>query len=200
MQTLKKLRMNAGYSQQQLAEKMNVSRSAVAMWESGASHPDNTDLIRLAKIFHTTTDFLLDHSPEKSVISSSIQVPVLEDVRAGISLTATEEIRDYEEVDPSMATKGKLFALRVKGNSMEPRMHEGDVIICAETPDVDSGTVAVVLVNGDEATVKRVDKFKGGLKLIAFNPSYDPVVYTNDECEELPVRIIGRVIELRAKF
>lgn len=200
MQTLKKLRVNAGYSQQQLAEKLNVSRSAVAMWESGASHPDNTYLICLAKIFHTTTDFLLEHSPEENALSHTLQVPVLGYVRAGIPLTAVEEILDYEEVSASMAAKGELFALRVKGDSMEPRIHEGDVIICAETPDVDSGTVAVVLVNGDEATVKRVDKFKGGLKLIAFNPSYDPMIYTNEECEELPVRIIGRVIELRAKF
>lgn len=200
MQTLKKLRVNAGYSQQKLADKLNVSRSAIAMWESGASHPDNTYLLRLAKIFHTTTDFLLENSFEKNPTPQAIQVPVLGYVRAGIPLAAVEEILDYEEVDSSMATKGELFALRVKGDSMEPRIHEGDVIICAETPDVDTGTIAVVLVNGDEATVKRVDKFKGGVKLVAFNPSYDPLIYTNDECEDLPVRIIGRVIELRAKF
>ncbi len=121
-------------------------------------------------------------------------------IRAGIPLDAVEEILDYEEVDPAMAAKGDLFALRVKGDSMEPRIREGDVIICAETPCVESGTVAVVLVNGNEATVKKVVKHKEGLSLVAFNPAYSPMFYTNEECETLPVRIVGRVIELRGKF
>ena len=189
-----------GFSQPKLADKLGVSRSTVAMWESGASQPDNDSLLHLAKIFNTSTDFLLGNVEERYTSPKGVKVPVLGYIRAGIPLDAVEEILDYEEVDPAMAAKGDLFALRVKGDSMEPRIREGDVIICAETPCVESGTVAVVLVNGNEATVKKVVKHKEGLSLVAFNPAYSPMFYTNEECETLPVRIVGRVIELRGKF
>ena len=200
MEILKELRSSMGFSQQKLADKLGVSRSTVAMWESGASQPDNDSLLHLAKIFNTSTDFLLGNVEGRYTSPKGVKVPVLGYIRAGIPLDAVEEILDYEEVDPAMAAKGDLFALRVKGDSMEPRIREGDVIICAETPCVESGTVAVVLVNGNEATVKKVVKHKEGLSLVAFNPAYSPMFYTNEECETLPVRIVGRVIELRGKF
>ena len=200
MEILKELRSSMGFSQQKLADKLGVSRSTVAMWESGASQPDNDSLLHLAKIFNTSMDFLLGNVEERYTSPKGVKVPVLGYIRAGIPLDAVEEILDYEEVDPAMAAKGDLFALRVKGDSMEPRIREGDVIICAETPCVESGTVAVVLVNGNEATVKKVVKHKEGLSLVAFNPAYSPMFYTNEECETLPVRIVGRVIELRGKF
>ena len=200
MEILKELRSSMGFSQQKLADKLGVSRSTVAMWESGASQPDNDSLLHLAKIFNTSTDFLLGSVEERYASPKGVKVPVLGYIRAGIPLDAVEEILDYEEVDPAMTAKGDLFALRVKGDSMEPRIREGDVIICAETPCVESGTVAVVLVNGNEATVKKVVKHKEGLSLVAFNPAYSPMFYTNEECETLPVRIVGRVIELRGKF
>jgi repressor LexA len=167
----------------------------VGIWRQ----PDNDSLLHLAKIFNTSTDFLLGNVEERYTSPKGVKVPVLGYIRAGIPLDAVEEILDYEEVDPAMAAKGDLFALRVKGDSME-RIREGDVIICAETPCVESGTVAVVLVNGNEATVKKVVKHKEGLSLVAFNPAYSPMFYTNEECETLPVRIVGRVIELRGKF
>lgn len=69
-----------------------------------------------------------------------------------------EEILDYEEITPDLAATGEFFALKIRGHSMEPRMMEGDVVIVRRQDDVDSGDVAIVLVNGDEATVKRVKK------------------------------------------
>ena len=84
---------------------------------------------------------------------------------------------------------------------MEPRMMEGDVVIVRRQDDVDSGDVAIVLVNGDEATVKRVKKQEEGITLIATNTSvYEPHFYSNKEIAELPVRILGRVVELRGKM
>ena len=72
--------------------------------------------------------------------------------------------------------------------------------IIRPTPDVESGTVSVVLVNGDEATLKKVVKHENGISLVPFNPTYSPMFYTNEEVASLPVRIVGRVIELRGKF
>lgn len=79
-------------------------------------------------------------------------------------------------------------------------MHDGDVVIVRRQDDVESGETAVVLVNGDEATCKRIKKTPDGILLISTNPAYEPMYYTNAQIETLPVRILGRVVELRAKF
>ena len=117
MEILKELRSSMGFSQQKLADKLGVSRSTVAMWESGASQPDNDSLLHLAKIFNTSTDFLLGNVEERYTSPKGVKVPVLGYIRAGIPLDAVEEILDYEEVDPAMAAKGDLFALRVKATA-----------------------------------------------------------------------------------
>ena len=90
--------------------------------------------------------------------------------------------------------------MRVKGSSMEPRIREGDVVIVRKQEDVNTGDTAVVLVNGDSATVKRIKKEPGGISLIPNNPAYDVKFYSNAEIITTPVTIIGRVVELRGKF
>ena len=83
---------------------------------------------------------------------------------------------------------------------MEPRMKEGDVVIVRQQDDAESGDIVIATVNGDEATCKRLMKYETGIALISTNPSYDPMLFSNKEIEEKPVRIIGKVVELRAKF
>ncbi len=88
----------------------------------------------------------------------------------------------------------------LKGHSMEPRMYEGDIVIVRKQENVNSGEIAIVLVNGSEATCKKIRKTGDGIMLIPLNPNYDPLFYNHQEIEELPVRIIGKVVELRAKY
>lgn len=141
-----------------------------------------------------------DSSQDKQRIKG-VQIPVLGYVRAGVPLDAVEEILDWEEIHPSMAETGDFFALKIKGDSMEPRITEGDVVIVREQPDVESGEVAIVLVNGDDATVKKLVKYENGsIALVAFNPAYQPMLFTPEQIESLPVRVIGKVVELRGKF
>lgn len=122
-------------------------------------------------------------------------------VVAGIPIDAIEEIIDYEEIPKEMAATGDFFALKVKGASMEPRILEGDVVIVRKQDDVESGDIAIILINGNDATVKRVKKQKDGITLIANNISvYEPHYYSNDEITQLPVRILGKVVELRGKL
>ena len=94
----------------------------------------------------------------------------------------------------------EYFALQVKGSSMEPRMRNGDVVIVRKQSDVSHDDTAIVLVNGNEATIKRVLKSEAGIMLAPNNPAYEPKFYSNKEIEELPVVILGKVVELRAKF
>ena len=115
-------------------------------------------------------------------------------------MDAVEYIIDYEEISEDMARQGEFFALQIKGDSMEPKISDGDVVIVRKQPDIESGETAIVLVNGDEATIKKVQKFTGGINLIPSNPAYDVMTFTNEQIEKLPVRILGKVVELRAKF
>ena len=195
-QNLRALRTERGLSQEELAAQLGTTKQVVSRYENGQRTPKVTVVEAFARRLGVPLAALLG---EAAAQSGALRVPVLGYVRAGIPLTAVEDVLDYEEVPPSLAHLGELFALKIKGDSMEPRMLEGDVVICRQTPDVESGATAVVLVNGDEATVKKLMKHKNGISLVANNPAYPPMFYTVEECESLPVRVVGQVIELRAK-
>lgn len=201
---LKMLREEKGLTQKDLAEKLSLTPKAISFYELGSREPSGDALIRMAHILGTTTDYLLGNSIIKEAdqkVSRGVRIPVLGRVVAGIPIEAVEEILDYEEITPELAASGEFFALKIRGHSMEPRMMEGDVVIVRRQDDVESGDVAIVLVNGNEATVKRVKKQEDGITLIATNTSvYEPHYYSNKEIEELPVRILGKVVELRGKL
>ncbi len=196
---LKQLRHERGYSQQKLAQKLNVSRSTVAMWETGSSEPSLQMIQRIADVLSVSVAELFGEPADPSA-HKGILIPVLGCVQAGLPNEAVEDVLDYEEITPELASTGEFFALRVRGDSMEPRMVEGDVVIVRKQDDADSGDIVVALVNGDEATIKRLKKRPEGILLIANNPAYEPMFFSNREIRELPVRVIGKVVELRAKF
>ena len=84
---------------------------------------------------------------------------------------------------------------------MSPRIQEGDVVIVKKQPSIESGEIAIVLINGQDATIKQVYLHENGIMLQAFNPAvFPPCFYSNDEIEQLPINILGKVIELRGKF
>ena len=150
---------------------------------------------------HTPLEDLLPSTKTGYPAGRGVRIPVLGRVVAGIPIEAVEEILDYEEITPELAATGEFFALKIRGHSMEPRMMEGDVVIVRKQEDVESGDVAIVLVNGNEATVKRVKKQEEGITLIATNTSvYEPHFYSNKEIKNLSVQILGKVVELRGKF
>lgn len=198
MEILKKLRMKKGVSQQDVADYLEITRQAYSNYENGRREADFETLLKIGEYFEVSVDYLLrgDSAPGPA----GVMIPVLGDVAAGIPIEAVENIIDYEEISREMASSGEYFGLRIKGSSMEPRMCEGDVVIVKKQASVDSGDIAVVLVNGDSATVKKVRIGDDGITLISFNPVYEPMFFTKKQCEQLPVRFIGVVVELRAKF
>ena len=198
-QRLKALRAERNMSQKELASKLFVSAQAVSKWERDEATPNPDTIIKMADIFGVSTDSLLGKNSSLNTVPG-INIPVLGDVAAGIPIEAIQYIVDYEEIDAALASAGEFFGLRLKGASMEPRMRDGDVVIVRKQDDAETGDVAVVMVNGDSATVKRIKKEPAGITLIPNNPAYDPTYYSNAEIQSLPVRIIGKVVELRAKF
>lgn len=112
-----------------------------------------------------------------------------------------EDILGYEEIPKKLADTGDFFALRIKGASMEPQFFDGDTVIVRQQSDVDDNDIAIVLVNGDKATVKQIKKSDAGITLIGFNVSvYPPHFYSNNDIESLPVSIIGKVVQVRRDY
>ena len=194
------LRKRTGMTQQELAAKLFVSQQAIGKWERGESTPNPEAISTMSKIFGVSADTLLGDATIPASTGGA-WIPVLGDVAAGMPIEAMENVADYEEIDTAMASSGEHFALRIKGSSMEPRIREGDVVIVRKQDDADTGDTAVVMVNGDSATVKRIKKESdGSLWLLPNNPAYDPQHFSVAEIAETPVHIIGKVVELRGKF
>ncbi len=202
---LKSLRVAKGLTQDELSKQLNISRSTIGMYEKGAREPDFEILELIADYFNVDTDYLLGRTVKTTYIPSSalrkgVSINVLGRVAAGIPIDAIEEVIDTEEITEEMAKTGEFFGLKIKGNSMEPRIYENDVVIVRQQNDAESGDVVIATINGDEATCKRLRKYRDGIELISNNPSYEPMFFSNEEILSKPVRIIGKVVELRGKF
>ena len=202
MNNLKILRNQKGWSQMEMARRLCVSQGTYSLWENDKVKIDNESLQNLADFFGVSVDYILgreeSNRPPKS--RRGKWIPVYGEIAAGIPIEAIEDIIDYEEIPDEMAATGDYIALRIKGDSMEPRIKEGDVVIIRRQENVENGEIAAVMVNGDNATLKQIKREDNGLWLISSNQAYPPVFYTRKECENLPIRILGRLVELRAKF
>lgn len=197
---LKELREKHKLSQAKLAKLLNVSQSTVAMWENGENKPKYEKIIKLCQIFNVSATELLDDQSLVAETSSPVWVPVLGSVQAGVPSEAIQDITDYEDISSITSCGQDYFALKIKGSSMEPRFLEGDVVIVKKQSDVKDGEIAIVLVNGDEATCKKIKKTPQGVMLIPLNSTFETMLYSDEEILSLPVVIIGKVVELRAKF
>lgn len=197
---IKSLRKLQGLTLQEVGDAVGVGKSTVRKWESGDIENMRRDKIAaLAKALHTTPAYLMGWEEEEAV-PAAVKIPVLGKVAAGIPISAVENILDYEEIPYSLSITGAFVALQVKGHSMEPRIYEGDIVIVRVQPTAETGDLVVAIVNGDEATVKRLQVSPEGITLQPFNPSYQPIFYSRTDIEQKPVRIFGKVVELRAKF
>ena len=227
---IKNYRSNNKMTMQEFAERTKLSKAYISMLEKGY-HPQNNKpitptLTTLSKIaqgmsinlndllekldgeqvvnlkpdINSTDSIESDESPSiKSIVG--VRIPILGEIVAGIPLDAYQEILDYEEIPAALASQGEFFALKVKGDSMSPRISDGDIVICKQQSDIESGDIAVVTINGDTATLKKVIKHSTGITLVALNTAvFQPQFFTNEEVISLPITIQGKVIELRAKF
>lgn len=189
---IRALRKQRGFSQRELAELCSVHQTAVSQWENGRTSPDVDGYRKLAKALGVSLDCLAD--------GGNTTVPVLGYVRAGIPMEAIENVLGFEEIGADIASRGEYFGLKVSGDSMAPLFQPGDTVIVRRQPDVDSGEIAVVLVNGDDAVVKKVIKKDTSIVLVSENSAYEPIIFSSEEVASLPVVILGRVAELRRKL
>lgn len=196
---LKKYLKINNISRNQLSESLGISYSTISDWINGKAYPRIDKIEMMANYFGINkSDLVEEHFTEEK--PQGLKIPVLGTVAAGIPISAVEDILDYEEVPQSWENQGEFFALKIKGDSMEPRMESGDVVIVKQQPDANSGDTVIVLVNGDDATCKKLQKTDNGIMLVSTNPKYPPMFYSTEDIQTKPVVILGKVVELRQKY
>lgn len=142
-------------------------------------------------------EFELSAAIEKNTVT----INVLGSIAAGIPLAAQEDIIGTEEIPFEMAKSGEFFGLRVVGESMAPTIHSGDTVIIKKQSSVEDGEIGVILIDGEDATLKRIHKSNDGLLLTGDNPAvYPPTFYSDRQVENLPVTILGKAVEIRRKL
>ena len=203
MNRLRETRKAKRMTMKAVGDAIGCTESTISNYETGKRQPDQETLVKLAELFQVSVDYLIGRNTrnQPTRTTPSIRVPVLGSIPAGIPMEAIEDIIDYEEVPADWGRGGQeYFALKIRGNSMKPVYLNGDVLIFRRQDTCDSGQDCAVMVNGDDATFKRVRRTSDGITLQPLNPDFEPRHYTNKEIEELPVRVLGVVVEIRRKI
>lgn len=202
MNRLKELRTKHRLKQSELADVLNVTQSTLSGWETGRYDIGNSDLNKIADYFDVSLDYLLGREVVKNVPLIDLppenkKIPIIGSVKCGPNGLAYQYLEGYVLVGEEF--KGDIVAFRCTGDSMKDLgITDGDLAIVRLQEDVECGELAVVTINGDEGTLKRVRKFEGGIILEAANQEYPPRIFTGSELEL--IRIVGKVLEVRKKF
>lgn len=208
---IKQKRIEIGMSVDELASKLGKNRATVYRYES--NEIENLPISVLGPIseaLHVSPIYLLGLEDKKEPPKPSnvdiildmkdiAAIPLLGRVAAGVPLYDEGNIIGKIYINPEQKNSDECFGLEVVGDSMMPRMRPGDTLVVRSQSDAENGDYVVVTINGDESIVKKLQKHKDGITLISLNPAYDPMHFTNEEIETLPVLVRGRVIEIRSR-
>lgn len=205
---IRKLRIEKGLSQNELARRTGYTdRSSIAKIEKGEVDLTQSKIKAFAAALNVTPIQLMGWADsnavqsEKSTAFPIKQIPVYYSVSAGAGCFADQNNIDcYIDIPESMAKDGEYFGLRVRGDSMEPDIKDGDIVIVKKTEEAEDGKTVIAIVNGDDGFCKRLATYAEGLGLVSNNPSYKPMYFSAEEVRSLPVRIIGIVQRLIRDF
>lgn len=198
---IKKRREQLGISQEQLANILGYkSRSSINKIELNHTDLPQSKIVALAKALSVTPAYLmgwedLEQPTPKSNGYPTVRIPVLGDVAAGVPILAQQDIIGYEDIPADMAKTGEYFGLKIKGDSMEPKIHDNDIVIVKSMSDAENNDIVIAMIN-NEAVCKRLVKYTNSLVLRSLNSNYDDIELHPDD----DIHILGVVIESRSKF
>ena len=201
------IRKKKNITQQELADKTNIERSTISRIENGEIDTSIDNAIKIANALEIpleeiiAKDLRFDNISPVEIDKDVVKIPVLGVIPAGVPIEAIEDVLDYEEIPKDWCKGGKeFFGLLIKGDSMFPKYIDNDVVIFEKTNDFNNGDECAVMVNGDDCTFKKVLKHDHGITLQPLNSAYDIKMYSNEDIEKLPIKIIGVAKEMRRKL
>ena len=195
------LRMKNNMTLEELGKKVGVGKSTVRKWEKGMIANMRRDKIaKLATALNVSPAYLMgwEETPTENI--KIVKIPIYGSIAAGIPISANTDIVGYVYDTEGLFDPDTHFCLEIKGDSMTPDFHEGDKVIVHSQPDAETGEVVAVMIDGCEATCKRLKKYEDSIALVSNNPLYEPMIFTAEEIASLPVQIMGKVVELRRKY
>lgn len=174
-----------------IGDYVGVAKSTVKRWESGESkNIPQAKLEKLSELFGINVEACLNNQIK----------PILGYVKAGYDLFAQENLLGYEEVTRKEARQGDYY-LKVQGDSMNgSRIYDGDLVYVKSCSDVNSGEIAVVLVDRQEVTIKKIIKKEDSLLLVASNPTYEPRLFHGEGLRNGRIQILGKVLHSKIQF
>ena len=205
---IRTLRQFKNITQEELAEFLKVSTQAVSRYELGDRKTDNDILFKLADYFNVSVnDFFpplsFDNAQPIDLDNDTVQIPVLGVIKAGIPIEAQQDILEYIDIPKSWLRGGKTFyGLKISGDSMYPKYNEKDIVIFENTNDYvqSNNKDCAVMVNGDDATFKKVFLDEDGIMLQPYNNDYPAMRFNKEQIENKPVKIIGIAREKRTRL
>lgn len=187
----------SGKTQKEVAADLGFNQTTFNTWCVGKILPSVGKIQKIADYFGIGKTNLLEDKPYQSPKEFSfVTIPVFASVSAGTGAFADGNIEGYTDIPISMARKGDFFGLRVDGDSMEPTIHDNDIIIVNREGIPRDGQIVVAVVNGDEGFCKRFIRHENGIGLMSDNPLYRQMIFSKDEVENKPVRILGTVTRI----
>ncbi|MBQ9013128.1 MAG: helix-turn-helix domain-containing protein [Bacilli bacterium] len=205
-QNIRYLREKKGIDQQKLADILEVPRSTLACWENNIRTPKLEQIVKIAEYFNTNLDIIysnFDNAIPIELDDNTVNIPVLGVIKAGIPIEAQQDIIEYIEIPKRWTLGGrKFYGLKISGDSMYPKYDENDIVIFEQLEDMSiaNNKDCAVMVNGDDATFKKVLVNEQGIVLVPYNMAYDMMMFSPQDVIDKPVRIIGIAKEKRTKL
>lgn len=200
-------REQLGLSQEELAKALGYkSRSSINKIELGLQKLTQSKIASIAEALQTTPDYIMGW--DDATLSRAFNVvsigkqgmrPIYGSISAGLGefVEGSNEILGWEPVDEKYATD-EYFYLRVKGDSMSPKIEDGDLLLIRKQTSVDSGDIGAFLVDGEEGYVKRVKYDTDYITFISLNPAYEPITFLGEEVKR--VLVVGKAVEIKRKL
>lgn len=176
---------------------LEIPYTTFAEWYNANIYPRIDKIQMLANYFEIKKSDLVEDKRKQSAFDNKQAYPILGMVKAGYNYLATENIIGYITLDRKVSDPENCYALKIKGDSMQPVLYEDDIVVVHKQNDIESGKIGIVIVDNEEATIKKIVKTQDGLELHALNPYYPVRKFSFKDIEKMPVKIIGKVIEGR---
>ena len=206
---IKHLRLLNGSTQEQIGNICGKQNTAVANWEKGIREPDAIDLLKLSNFFNIPINILMekdlrfDNAEMIDFDSNILKIPVYGTIKAGIPIESQNDIIDYVDIPKDWTNGGKKFyGLKISGDSMFPKYSENDIVIFEQNDDIEAykNKDVAVMINGTESTFKKILVNEQGIVLQPYNTAYDIMMYSKEQVEQLPIKVIGIAREKRVKI
>ena len=206
---VKYLRTEKKISQQSLANAIGVDRSTVSRIENGEIETTIDNAIKIANELNVSLndlvskDLRFDNAELIDITSDIIKIPVYGTIKAGIPIESQPDIIDYVEIPKNWTRGGKKFyGLQLSGDSMFPKYNDKDIVIFEQNNDVQSynGKDVAVMINGTESTFKKISVNEQGIVLQPYNLAYDIMMFSKEQVEQLPIKVVGIAREKRTKI